>query len=102
MRLGGAVAFDGGGLCRGAVLERGRFKHRRAGAVARLREYLPIAQRFNAILVVGLLQGLRADEPDAEVANERIAAGLREVGLAAQDVWRGFGRRADQSLTSGV
>ena len=58
---------------------------RRAGAVARLREYLPIAQRFNAILVVGLLQGLRADEPDAEVANERIAAGLREVGLAAQD-----------------
>ena len=31
--------------------------HRRAGAVARLREYLPIAQRFNALLVVGLLQG---------------------------------------------
>ena len=60
--------------------------HRRAGAVARLREYLPIAQRFNALLVVGLLQGLRADEADAEVANERIAAGLREVGLAAQDV----------------
>ena len=58
---------------------------RRVGAVARLREYLPIAQRFNAILVVGLLQGLREDEPDVEVANERIADGLREVGLAAQD-----------------
>lgn len=68
------------GLCLSATDPR-----RRAGAVARLREYLPIAQRFNALLVVGLLQGLRSDEADAAVANERIAAGLREVGLAAQD-----------------
>lgn len=67
------------GLCLSAADPR-----RRASAVARLREYLPIAQRFNALLVVGLLQGLRTDEADAEVANERIAAGLREVGLAAQ------------------
>ena len=67
------------GLCLSAADPR-----RRAGAVARLREYLPIAQRFNALLVVGLLQGLRTDEADAGVANERIAAGLREVGLAAQ------------------
>ena len=62
VRLSGAVAFDRSCLCRGTVLERGRLAHRRAGAVARLREYLPIAQRFNAILVVGLLQGLCADE----------------------------------------
>lgn len=58
---------------------------RRAGAVARLQSYLPIARRFNAILVVGLLQGLRQDEADVEVANARIAAGLREVGLAAEE-----------------
>jgi sugar phosphate isomerase/epimerase len=56
----------------------------RQGAVDRLKSYLPIADRFNAILVVGLMQGLRSDEADPVVANERIAAGLREVGLAAE------------------
>lgn len=56
---------------------------RRAGAVERLKSYLPIARRFGAILVVGLLQGLSKDEADAEAANARIAAGLREVGHAA-------------------
>ena len=68
------------GLCL-SVADAGR----RAGAVERLRSYLPIARRFNAILVVGLLQGLAKDEPDVAVANERIAAGLRQVGLAAQE-----------------
>ena len=68
------------GLCL-SVADAGR----RAGAVERLCSYLPIARRFNAILVVGLLQGLAKDEPDVVVANERIAAGLRQVGLAAQE-----------------
>jgi sugar phosphate isomerase/epimerase len=58
---------------------------RREGAVERLKSYLPIARRFNALLVVGLLQGFRRDEADAKVANQRIAAGLREVGLAARE-----------------
>lgn len=58
---------------------------RRAGAVERLQSYLPLARRFGAILVVGLLQGLIEDEADAEVANARIVAGLREVGHAAVD-----------------
>lgn len=58
---------------------------RRAGAVELLKSYLPLARRFDAILVVGLLQGLAQDEPDAELANARIADGLREVGLAAVD-----------------
>ncbi len=58
---------------------------RRAGAVERLKSYLPLARRFDAILVVGLLQGLTQDEPDVELANARIADGLREVGLAAVD-----------------
>jgi len=76
--LTGAAYVEG--LCLSAP-ERGR----RTSAVERLKSYLPIAQRFDALLVVGLLQGLRADEPDAAVANQRIAAGLREVGLAAQE-----------------
>ena len=49
----------------------------------RLKGYLEVADRFNALLVIGLLQGLRRDEADTEVANQRIIAGLREVGLAA-------------------
>ena len=55
----------------------------RQRAVARLQSYLPIATRFDSLLVVGLLQGLRSDEPDTDVANERIADGLRQVGEAA-------------------
>src|SRR3990172_5611455 len=56
----------------------------RKRTVARLIGYLPTAKRFGAVLVVGLLQGLRSDEHDERVANERIAACLREVAAAAQ------------------
>lgn len=51
--------------------------------VERLKSYLDVASRFNAILVVGLLQGLRSDEADPVVANQRIAACLHDVGLTA-------------------
>ncbi len=57
---------------------------RRQGAVDRLIRYLPTAQRFRAILVVGLLQGTRLDEPDANVAHARIVEGLRQVARAAE------------------
>jgi sugar phosphate isomerase/epimerase len=53
--------------------------------VQRLIRYLDAAKRFNAILVVGLLQGLRRDEPDPEVANSRIADCMREVAASAEE-----------------
>lgn len=56
----------------------------RQAAVAYLKECLEIAQQFRSILVVGLLQGLRSDEPDPEIANQRIVECLREVGAAAE------------------
>jgi len=56
----------------------------RRRTVERLIGYLDIAKQFGAILVVGLLQGLRSDEPDPAVANGRIADGLREVAAAAE------------------
>lgn len=52
--------------------------------VDRLVENLETADRFNAILVVGLLQGLRSDEPDTDAANERIVACLQRVGQEAE------------------
>ncbi len=55
----------------------------RKRTVTRLIEYLDTAERFNAILVIGLLQGLLSDEPDPVIANRRIADCLREVGEAA-------------------
>ena len=58
----------------------------RERTVERLRSYLDVASRFDAILVVGLLQGLRSDEADPAAANQRIAACLREVGLAALEM----------------
>lgn len=67
------------GLCLSSTSERAR-----RGAVQRLVEYLDAAERFQAVLVVGLMQGLRSDEPDPEVANRRIVEGLREVGAAAE------------------
>ena len=57
----------------------------RHGAVQRLIEYLDLAARFDAILVVGLLQGLARDEPDTATAHDRIVTCLREVTTIAAD-----------------
>jgi sugar phosphate isomerase/epimerase len=52
-------------------------------AVERLIEYVGVAGRLGAVLVVGLMQGLVSDEPDENVANERITACLQPVAEAA-------------------
>lgn len=57
----------------------------RQRTVDRLIGYLPLAQRLDAILVVGLLQGFLSDESDTAVANDRIAEGLGEVCKAATE-----------------
>ena len=67
------------GLCLSSPDEKAR-----QGAVERLIQYLDIGSRFNAILVVGLLQGFRSDEPDEDLANARIADCLRQVARAAE------------------
>jgi sugar phosphate isomerase/epimerase len=54
-------------------------------AVDRLGEYVGLAARLGAIVVVGLMQGLRSDEPDERQANDRIAACLRRVTRVAED-----------------
>jgi sugar phosphate isomerase/epimerase len=56
----------------------------RQRAVKRLVEYVGLARAFGSLLVVGLMQGLRSDEPDLDVANERIAGGLRQAAHAAE------------------
>jgi sugar phosphate isomerase/epimerase len=48
-------------------------------AVARLIEYVELAERLGSLVVIGLMQGLRSDEPDPAKANERIAAALARV-----------------------
>jgi sugar phosphate isomerase/epimerase len=55
-------------------------------AVARLGEYVTYAAPLGAVLVIGLMQGLRADEPDEIAATARIAEGLRSVARAAETV----------------
>jgi sugar phosphate isomerase/epimerase len=55
----------------------------RQRAVDRLIEYVGHATRLGAVLVVGLMQGLRTDEADETEANGRIAACLRTVADAA-------------------
>lgn len=55
----------------------------RRRAVERLIEYTEYAARLGAVLVVGLMQGLRSDEPAEADANRRIAACLRPVAEAA-------------------
>ena len=56
----------------------------RQRAIHRLTGYLDSASEFNAILVVGLMQGLRSDEPDPAIANQRIADCLRRVAEVAE------------------
>ncbi|MSS72413.1 MAG: sugar phosphate isomerase/epimerase [Candidatus Latescibacteria bacterium] len=53
-------------------------------AVQRLLGHLDVAARFNALLVVGQMQGFRSDEPDEKAANERIVDCLRRVARAAE------------------
>jgi sugar phosphate isomerase/epimerase len=55
----------------------------RQKAVSRLIEYAGYAARLGAVLVVGLMQGLRTDEADETEANQRIAACLCPVAEAA-------------------
>jgi 5-keto-L-gluconate epimerase len=55
----------------------------RARAVRRLIEYVDSAARLKAVLVVGLMQGLRSDESNGTVAGMRIADCLRQVADAA-------------------
>jgi sugar phosphate isomerase/epimerase len=51
--------------------------------VERLIEYAGYTARLGAVLVVGLLQGLRSDESDEAAAQERIATGLAAVVTGA-------------------
>lgn len=51
----------------------------RERAVARLGAYVEFAAPLRAIVVVGLMQGLRSDEPDGALAAERIAGCLRRA-----------------------
>jgi 5-keto-L-gluconate epimerase len=53
-------------------------------AVGRLIDYVGQAAALSSQIVVGLMQGLRSDEPDGSKANERIAEGLRRVCNVAE------------------
>lgn len=73
-------AAYGQGLCLSSPDKAVRYR-----TVARLICYLDTAKAFDALLVIGLLQGLHNDEADVAIANGRIVAGLREVASAAQE-----------------
>ena len=57
----------------------------RQQAVTRLKNNINLASSLNSILVVGLLQGLRSDESDSIIANQRICSCLQEIGDVALD-----------------
>jgi sugar phosphate isomerase/epimerase len=56
----------------------------RGRAVERLKGYAALAGKLRSVLVVGLMQGLRSDEPDEATANERIAEGLKGLAETAE------------------
>jgi D-psicose/D-tagatose/L-ribulose 3-epimerase len=56
----------------------------RVRAASRIASYVRMAGRLGALVVVGLMQGLRSDEPDERVANDRIAEGLARVAHVAE------------------
>jgi sugar phosphate isomerase/epimerase len=56
----------------------------RGKAVCRLNDYVGQAANLGALLVVGLMQGLRSKESDPNLATERIVEGLRRVARNAE------------------
>jgi sugar phosphate isomerase/epimerase len=56
----------------------------RDGAVERLIEYVDVAKGLGSLVVVGLMQGLRSDEPDSAIAGARITEALARVARAAE------------------
>jgi sugar phosphate isomerase/epimerase len=67
------------GLCLASADSRVRDR-----AVERLVEYVDVASQIGSIVVIGLMQGLRSDEKDTNLANDRIAAALSRVARAAE------------------
>jgi D-psicose/D-tagatose/L-ribulose 3-epimerase len=51
----------------------------RMQATRRMESYIEYASHLDALVVIGLMQGLRSDEPDGAIAAERITACLREA-----------------------
>jgi D-psicose/D-tagatose/L-ribulose 3-epimerase len=56
----------------------------RGRAVCRLNDYVGDAGELRALVVVGLMQGLRSDERDSAKASERIVEGLCRVARNAE------------------
>jgi 5-keto-L-gluconate epimerase len=50
-----------------------------------LRSFVDLASRWDAVIVVGSLQGRLTDEPDRQAGEARIRAALQEVGRYASD-----------------
>ncbi len=72
-------SYSGEGLCLSSPDPGVRYR-----AAGRLIDYVGQAASLGSLLVVGLMQGLRADEPDATKANDRIARGLLKVCQVAE------------------
>jgi sugar phosphate isomerase/epimerase len=73
-------SYSGEGLCLSSADASVRDR-----AVARLVDYVGQAGTLGAHVVVGLMQGLRADEPDEARANDRIAEALGRVCRVADE-----------------
>ncbi len=74
---GWSHSHEGLSLCHPDPVLRGR-------AVCRLNDYVGQAANLGSLLVVGLMQGLRSEEPDPAVADDRIVEGLRRVARNAE------------------
>lgn len=58
----------------------------RSRAVQRLLSYVDAAAQLDAVIVVGLMQGLLNDEPDESIATARIRDSLAEVAQRAESL----------------
>ncbi|MGO9470162.1 MAG: TIM barrel protein [Isosphaeraceae bacterium] len=77
MLSGWSHSHEGLSLCHPDPVLRGR-------AVCRLNDYVGQAANLDSLLVVGLMQGLRSDEPAPAIAIGRIVEGLRRVARNAE------------------
>ena len=70
----------------------------RRAAIERIKSHVPVATRFNAVIIIGLIRGIVKPGVNLDQAMTWLTEALQECSQAARPLWDPTGTRADQPL----